>query len=595
MRIGSRPPCATSPAGLSWSIVLWGLGCVVLTPGFAEASIGYDPAGPLLSGRAPRTLAEDLDALRLSAQIGACLWLVLGVGALLLVHRLMRDLSTRVQVALALAFALIGYRLAMSAYYSPIRDGDELIDYAQVALAPFTGLRPVELIFPTGWTWICGALYALWLEVHVAALGANDLAQASLQALAGGLVWVRLVSTLACSLLGLAMARRVTLSGGVAGGLATLMIWLMSLPTTYLAVAAGPHAFAASLSWLGLLIVTAGPCSASRWTLVSGLWGFAIGSHPLALLVVACGLVGGWSSLPARRWQTLILIVIGLGVGFVVANPWLVEQWPAYVDNFRYRLDEVGQPEAVADGETQSYWRWFARHPAALGGTVAWLVFFVASRRMRSIRLAAGPVAGIAVAVGLGLVSTRFDRYLIWALPGIAMAAGTAVSELIRRMRRPKIDAIATGVLMLIFVLYGDLRAQSPSCPGGVVGYAPLVTVAQKRADGPIAFVFQAPQIERAVSANLISPQLAHGAMSALSATIGGNAQVSLAAYDQRKPLPAASIQSRTSAPVEIWELRWRRRTAKNAPLYVEDGGVFSVRASESQCGMLLRGAPLSR
>ena len=402
---------------------------LVTSPSSAWAAPTYDPSGAVLVGQAGRQWSADLAASQLSAWIGGGVIVALGALVVFGAVRLLRDLQPRAQLAIALGVGLLTARLMVSAFLSPIRDGDELIDFAQVALAPFIGLKPVELIFPTGWTLLSGAVHALWLQIHVSGETALDLANATLDSLRGGFVLTRWISSLSCGLLALAMARRATLAGGVSGGLLAAGIWLTSLPTTYLATAAGPHAMATSLTWLGVLLATAGQAGVTRALMVGLLWGAAVGTQPLAVVVIAsCGAWLGLSWLKAGRWRALAALCGAGAVGWVLTNPWVWQQLPVYVENFRYRFAELGAQEAVADHSSGQYTRWLWRHPVVVGGLSAWGVFTLASGRLRERRLLVAPVVGLVTAAVLASLSTRFDRYLIWALP--VLAAGRASRSL---------------------------------------------------------------------------------------------------------------------------------------------------------------------
>ncbi|MCO4763381.1 MAG: hypothetical protein KC502_17825 [Myxococcales bacterium] len=575
----------------------------------------YDPAAELfrVSGR---TTADALTSLQWAAIGGATLWLLLAALILWAAWRLREALSARHGAALAIWMtALTAWGLGHARHF-PIQSGDELVDYTQSVFGVVTGLRPVELIFATGWTQLVSLMMAPWVWLNLPASASspeNQLISAIFDAAPGGLLISRWLSTGA--LLGLAALWGASLSlrVGAAAGIAAIGVLATSPSLQPLAAQCSPHAFALALCWVAIwLAATATPklaepggteaptpiniATAERprwlvWLVIGLLTGYAVGSHGLAVILLAAALPLWW-----RHRRGLHIIFAGGTAGVGLSNPHIVEQWPVYVANARFRLAEVGATEAVPDAATVDYVAHVVAHPLVVVGLGMLLIAAVMDPRHRSWDRM-GPVAtGLTMLLLLMLMRTQFDRYFAWALPGLVWGAALGIGAVVQQVASTRLDAGAAGAIAALLLHLTPPFDNARACPAGVEAQHPLTDIAVHRATQPILFVTPLPQLNRAVTSGLLSPALATAVTSEFASRLGGRAQVELRAYPQHQPLPASFVAlpgGATPTHRQLWELRWRRAMPLGAPLRVSGRAPLSTIHASAACGMLLRGAVL--
>lgn len=565
--------------------------------------ISYDPAAQLLHV-AQRTSADAWHAVQTSAALGGVFWLLVVTGGIWALARARRDLSDRHAVALALWTTLLGSWAIRTAQSAPIVSGDEFIDYAQSALGILTGLRPVELIFPTGWTQLVAVAIApaVWTSVP-SGVGAEDpalathLARALLDVAPYGLVLGRWLSTSMLIILAIIMGRALTLRAGAAAGIYAIGALILNPHLQPLAARFSPHIPSLCLGWGAVLMLSLGDPKQRRWAIGAGLaLGYAMGSHGLAVLLVAASLPLWWRH--RRVWH---LAAVAMLFGVLCSNPHLFGHWAAYAASLRFRLAEIGTAEAVVDAPNANYAAKLLALPMLLVGLVMWAVALPMERRLRQWDTLGPVLTGWLMFAALALVRTRYDRYLAWVMPGLIWAAAQGYGGFARRLRSPKVDALVAGALATTALAFYAVPVVSAPCPKGIHGAQPLAKIAVLRSNAPMVLVTQMPQLGRAVSAGLLAPEIEREVLDELARRVGGRARVELRATHLGRALPqsyvalptATTPTSPTDEQPELWELRWRRAMPLAAPLHVAGLPPLTTHHREARCGMLLRGAKL--
>ncbi len=578
----------------------------------AAAAISADPAGQLLQVT-PRTIIDAWRSLEWMAGLGVVTWLLLIVAALWALNAARQQLTNRHALALALWTGLLGSWVFRTARHAGVLSDDELVDYAQAALGVFTAARPVELIFPTGWTQLVTLLMApiVYLRlpdaaaataVHSAAASpsAAPLAAALLDGGPMGLLIGRWLGSACLVALAVGVGRAITLRTGAAAGIFAIGALLTSAYLQPLAAQASPHVPALALAWAAVLLLASGETAKRHQAGFAGLlMGYAMGSHGLAVLVSVAALPLWW-----RHRRALHLAILGTAAGVLVSNPHLWDQWPAYLANLRFRLAEIGAAEAVADAPNADYGAMLLTTPMLLVGLAMWAVALPMERRLRSWDRLGPAATGVVLLALLFTMQTRFDRYFAWALPGLIWAASLGFGGVIRRLRSTKLDALAAGTFAVICLAWYAIPVAQAPCPNGIDEERPLAEIAVRRSGAPIVFITQVPQLRRAVVAGLLPPEFEAEVLSAVSQRVGGRARIELRAYHDGRALPgsfARVLPGHSELPgavtaterAEVWDLRCQRALPRSAPLHVSGRAPLQTHQRVARCGMLLRAARL--
>jgi Dolichyl-phosphate-mannose-protein mannosyltransferase len=161
--------------------------------------------------------------------------------------------------------------------------------------------------------------------------------------------------------------------------------------------------------------------------------------------------------LRARAWLPLAVFLAAMSVGFLLATPYAVLDWPRFSRDFAFNLTHLSGGHGVDLGRGWQYHArvslWYGLGPPVLAtGLVGFAILFRQDWR-RGLLLTSFPVA---VYIALAGSRTVFVRYVLPMLPFLAVGAGHAVSVIGARATG---DARARSILRLALTLVIALPA----------------------------------------------------------------------------------------------------------------------------------------
>ena len=494
-------------------------------------------AGPAEGGSAPSAGASILvTALVGLLAMGLLLWM-----GFHLVRGLIRLPGGATAAWVLLAGAAV---LAARAWLAPFQSGDEIINFTSSLTGVFSMFDLVEYPHPTLYFNLSTALYGLF-TLAVSVLTDISLAEAGIQAVLfhhvdlllisrvlSLLFWVGLMGTVYAIVVRFTRERWTPL-------LAMVLVFPadLSYSTSFSPYSLGIFGGFFLLYWT-VFRDHEGPGTRGRFITSGLIAGAALSAHYLALLFFPAFLVFLFTR-PERRWLApLMWFTVACTAVFLVVNFRVFLDFSDFLESWAWRVGEITTPDITdMDREARSstagsplfYLRLLAWTPEAIMA----LLGVVAG----AVRLVRKPEAGWGVMVVLPLYllavlsapATRFEQYLMFVAPALAILGACGVWEVLGWVRagrlRPWLVVLATALLLVPVVPRLGTGSMDPvnSLRSGdpVSSFTRWLSSVPSVAHGVGVTCPYAPHMVRAVQEGRMSSSIAVGLTDLLRRTTG--------------------------------------------------------------------------
>ncbi len=423
--------------------------------------------------------------------IAAALGLVLlAAFAFLVVYafRTLRERAEHTGVAV-LALCFTGCMIALAGMLS-WHDGNEPLNFVTALVGTVAKFDLVQYPHPALYFNVSSCLYALYVVASSLFGGVpldDALARTLLERHADLLIISRVLSALSAgALLGVVYASIVTLTRNTAAALvalaalALLDTWrptefssysfsaLLAFAFLYAAIF---HRHTESLSWRGVVL-----CGV--------LAGAAFSANYLAALFAPAFLVAVLARPQRRRFLALLLFAGVFVAVFLVTNPRIFVNAQDYLTTLLYRVQEVSEfdPRNTTAGAARDfsaeplfYLEYLADKPLAWLAALGLVGTSLRFRESGDVRLAFVAFFPAYLLLVLSVVATKYDRYLVYLYPMLAILAGAGLAEILRALRRLESGALVVlavalaflwgpfpSLLMVVYAAAFDLTGQRP-------------------------------------------------------------------------------------------------------------------------------------
>lgn len=500
-------------------------------------------------------------------------------------------------VAAVFLFAAFSFLVFLS-WWTPYESGDELVDFTSSLTGLLTGFDLVDYPHPTLYFNLSTALYGVFAAGYSLFHGLplhHAYAHVVLHHHTDLLFLSRVLTALCwASVMGGVYAWGVSISRNRWTPLLSMvLLFTIDLPRT---TTFSPSSLGVLLSYLfvyrAFLAETRSAPGPGRAAILGLLGGAAVSAHYLSMLFMPVfPLALLWR--PGKRWWGSVMVFcLVFAAVFLVVNFQMMLNFHDFVEFFRYRIGEItmhdpadaaGDAHVLTSGSPFYYLRILSGNPVAWMALAGLAFGLVQVSRRFDVRIIVTMALPLYLLVALSLVATRYDRYLIFVYPALALLGTHWLSVLPVRLKKAfpsavpiLVAVIVSSILVLRVVENREVRDRVTLGAGNPVA----IFIDWLRAMGPdtgnVAVASDyAPSLGRAVSEGRI-PAALMDAFRNLTKEATGR-QVRWMAIDRR-----ADLSKELSGVSLLYTVDWTRG------LKTIQGGVGGLEeiGSRDSCGL---------
>ncbi|NOZ02096.1 MAG: hypothetical protein GXP54_09435 [Deltaproteobacteria bacterium] len=376
--------------------------------------------------------------------------------------------------------------LAVRALNAPIQTGDELINFTSSLTGAFTLFDLVEYPHPALYFNLSSALYGLYTVLLSVSKGCSldaAAAQAMLFHHSDLLMVSRLLSVLFwAGLMGTVYAMAVGLTRDRWSSLLAMVLILPTAPVY--SSSFSPYTMGVFLSYLALYLWTLDKSSTPADKLgVTGagvLAGAALSAHYLSVLFMPAFIPALFRNPAKRRPALFALFAATAVVVFLIVDFRMFLDFQGFLDSWAWRVSEITTPDvtdinrhlrAASTGSPLFYIRLLISSPllpfalVGLATSIARLILDRDTDRLVAI------ILPLYLLVALSAPATKFERYLIFVYPSMAVLGACGVSDILEWLKigRPRPFVVLALAGMTAFFPAKPARLVLDPGPGGAL------------------------------------------------------------------------------------------------------------------------------